>query len=212
MEGKIFCYNVEEAKRNRCYISGTRFILYTMLFVILCIPLIILPIIGWIVIAIFAIYIGFRLAASLSAYAIDEYGRIYWIFKNTYGTVKYYSAPVIGNAIDKSIKSNLNIGRSIGEVASMVMIGKTLNKFQEYIRNPENITQIIEDADRVSGATVFEILKTHSHIDKDKYVQFFVDIKNLKKGIIKQNKKIRVYKAYENYDELFNILINKKNS
>ena len=149
--------------------------------------------------------------AKLIGYAIDNEGKIYQATKLNNNGGLYLEGIIAGDLVDKITNNNSHIGANIGGIVGVTSQYYTLNKSTKIMTNPEIIAQIVENGEKISGAKVIEILRTYQYIDKGKYVKVNCDYKLLRGNKILYNKPIKIYKAYNCFNDLINIIINKKN-
>ena len=230
MVNRVFCYSEEYAKKNGCFVSIKSIILSASIIgILLCFGIVFMAIfsvtnennsIGLfpILISLFLVFafsyiiqLSKKMRAKLIGYAIDNEGKIYQATKLNYNGGLYLEGIIAGDLVDKITNNNSNIGANIGGMVGVTSQFYTLNKSTKIMTNPEIIAQIVENGEKISGAKVIEILKTYQYIDKGKYVKVNCDYKLLRGNKILYNKPIKIYKAYNCFNDLINIIINKKN-
>lgn len=172
-------------------------------------------IIGFIAIILAMCYLGSKvsvvLRAKLSGYAVDNENKVYAVYKLDNSDSYFIGGLAAGSMLDQAIDSSIdlgNLGGAIGGILGEVRRNKTMKLMQNF----EFIAQIVETAKQktINGALVTEIVKVHGYTEHSKYVKIHGDFRNLNTGRIKYNKTLKVYKTYNNFEELINAIINVK--
>lgn len=229
MINRVFCYSEDEAKKNGCFSSIKKILLFTvsatLIFCFIIIMTVVLfddafensfglfaiEMIAFLVIVFYvAIKFSLGMRAKLIGYATDTEGRIYQATKLNNGEELYIGGLAAGSLIDTIAKNSSNIGRDLGGAIGAGAQFYTMYKSAQVMSNPEIIAKMVENGQNISGAMVIEILKVHSYIDKNRCVKLRCDYRFLKNGKIKYNKTLTIYKAYNYFNDLINIAINKK--
>jgi len=76
------------------------------------------------------------------------------------------------------------------------------------MQNPEIIAKMVECASTTTGAEVRQILKVYNYTQNSRSVKIRCDYRIMRTGQIKYNKNITIYKSFNCFNDLMNIILN----
>lgn len=205
MINKVYTYSPEEAKKN-----GNDKILGSFLLILLLSAIIIM--ISYFVIVVllnnlscflFAIVfeliglpvwiganLGMKNRSRLSGFATDNNNNVYYYYIMTVDPDNSESIIIPGVMIDGNFEPALY---------------RTSTSSEE-IQNPKIIKELLEISPEYMK--IKQILKVHNYTENSHKITIKCDYRIMKSGITKYNKKMTIYKSYNSFDELMNILLN----
>jgi len=225
---RVFCYSNEEAKKNGNYLSIGKLLLQTflliismviMLFVIIAINFELMNnfifmmtfIIIWTLLIItYAIKAGFKMHSKLMGFATDTTNNIYCAIKLNNGEEFAIGGLAVGNIVDMALGDNNSALGDAIQVAGAAMALYSMDKSAKIMQNPEVISKMVEYATTTTGADVRQILKVHSYTESKHKVKIKCDYKSMRSGKIKYGKNMTIYKSYNHFNELLNLLCLKR--
>ena len=214
---RVFCYSKEVAKQNGNKLPILALILTMLLGIVATIILLeimedsfnyafIIFFITWLSLIIYySINLGLRIKSQMTGYATDTEGRIFKAMAMNTGQGLYFGGVATGGMIDQLVGNDSNLGESLGGAVGAVAQFYSVNKSAKYMRNPEIVAKMIEQAPNITGAEVIEILRVYSIIKK-KSIKIKCDYRNLRNNKIKYNKTLVIEKSFNMFDDLVNAL------
>lgn len=163
-----------------------------------------------------AIPIGFSLSRGPigAAYALNENGELFRILKDNTGAGLTATGFIAGSFVDEALSNSgiisSSLGSSIGTLAGSMAQYSITKKNMEFMLNRDKIASIFTRNDNFNGFHVLKLIKCHSIVEsKYKYV-IMCDYYDFKKKKFLYNKNIKIYKVYNSYLDLINIINNLK--
>lgn len=228
MINRVFCYSDEEAKRNGNSVSIGKMILQVIGMVLLLVvamfvgfaisddfmdnPIFMLLIVfgftGWIVY--FAIKFSLKFRSQLMGFATDTDNNIYCATKLNNGEEFVIGGMAAGGIIDAVLKDSNSFAGNMAEGLGTAMTLYSMNKSAKIMQNPEIIAKMVECANTTTGAEVRQILKVYNYTQNAHRVKISCDYRIMRTGKIKYNKNITIYKSFNCFNELMNIILNNR--
>lgn len=225
MINRVFCYSEQEAKKNRNNVSIGKMLFQIIGMTLLLVVVIMVSVFAsddfmdnplsmiWITFGFMALVIwyaisfGMKFRTQLTGFATDTDNNVYLASKLNNG-----ENFVIGGMAAEGIIDNL-LGKSdsfAGDFAKGLGTAMTLysmNKSAKIMQNPEIIAKMVEYATTTTGAEVKQILKVYNYSQDSHKVKIWCDYRIMRTGKIKYNKKITIYKSFNCFNDLMNILL-----
>lgn len=216
MVNRVFCYSEDVAKKNCINLPIIYLVLLIVVFIVWIIvgvmvfdsmiPFSITFFVFITLILYFSIIAGSKTRSKITAYATDTNGRIFKAMIVNNGQGLGIGGIAAGGLIDQLAGSDSNIGESIGGVVGSVAQIYAMNRSVKYMSNPEIVAKIVETAPNITGAEVFEILKVHDIVNRNKSIKVKCDYKNLRTNKVKYRKSLTIEKSYNMFDDLIDVL------
>ena len=226
MINRVFCYSDEEAKRNGNSVSIGKMILQVIGMVLLLVvamfvsfaisdefmesPIFLLLItfgfVGWVIY--FAIKFRSKFQSQLMGFATDTDNNVYSAVKLNNGEEFVIGGMAAGGIIDAVLKDSNSFAGNMAEGLGAAMTLYSLNKSAKIMQNPEIIAKMVECANTTTGAEVRQILKVYSYTQNSRSVKIRCDYRIMRTGQIKYNKNITIYKSFNCFNDLMNIILN----
>jgi len=222
MINRVFCYSEKVANQHNCFVNQRKLKLRrTILVILLCVSLIIplarvligqppslylLPFIILFILLLLNYMNPRQQRAQVKAFSSDDTGRIFL------ATFIADETAVSNSTFLKIIKTLPPLISEKGISGSNVIVDFTINNTTKLMSQPEFIAGMIEHATEIStlDATLLEILNVYQHTETEKFVTIVCDYKCIQTGKIYYQKKIKIYKAYNCFDELFSLILKHK--
>lgn len=151
-----------------------------------------------------------KLQARLVGFAIDENNDIFIATKINNGEEFAIGGIGLGNMVDIALDNQDSaLGNAISVAGTAISMYK-LNKSFKIMENPLIISRMVSNANVLTGGIVNKILKVHRIEVYNQKVVIHYDFQNMKTLKNKQNKKMVIYRAYNAFDDLINILNSKR--
>lgn len=222
---RVFCYSDSEAKKNGNSVSILKLILEIIGIIVLLISaiflfitlsedvmnnplfLILFVLIFTAFIVYFAIKFNLKFHSKLMGFATDTNNNVYCAVKLNNGEEFAIGGLAAGKIINNIVKDNNNLAGDIVGGVGAAMSLYSMNKSAKIMQNPEVIAKMVECADTTTGAEVRKILKVYNYTENSHCVKIFCDYQIMKTGIIKYNKKLTIYKSFNCFNDLINIIL-----
>ena len=229
MINRVFCYSDEEAKKNGNSVSIGKMLLQIIVMVLLMIivmfvcfaishdfmdnPLFfLLFIFGFTILIIcYAINFNLKFHSQLTGFAIDTENNIYLATKLNNGEEFVIGGMAAGEIIDKVLGKSNSFSGDLVQGVGTAMTLYTLKKSAKIMQNPEIIAKMVESANTTTGAEVRQLLKVYNYTENTHKVKIKCDYRIMRNGKVKCNKTMNIYKSYNCYNELINIILNRGN-
>lgn len=214
---RVFCYSKEEADKNgnklpilQLILTGIGIIIVPLVFGIIMSSdsfdlfiLFLLISIG--VLIYFSVILGLRLNTRMTGFALDSNGKLYRAMIINNGQGLYYTAFAAGNSLDYVFSGGKsNIGGTVDGALYGIAQISAMNRSAKLMSYPEIVAQMVEQAQTVTGGIVYAIERVHSFTETKHSIKIICDYTVLKTGKTKQQKKLKVEKSYNYFDELKN--------
>ena len=225
MINRIFCYSDEEAKRNGNSVSIGKMILQVigmviviMIVMFVCVqnsddmesPILLLLILfgflTWVIY--FAIKFSLKFRSQLMGFATDTNNNVYCVTKLNNGEEFVIGGMAAGEIIDSVLKNSNSFAGNMAQGLGAAMTMYSLNNSAKIMQNPEIIAKMVECANTTTGAEVRQILKVYSYTKNSHSVKIRCDYKIMRTGKIVYNKNITIYKSFNCFNDLMNIILN----
>lgn len=215
MIDRVFCYSKTEAQKNGNKLPIMQIVLSTVIFLISIFVLIlmfgnyffefsmILILIFMVVLIYYGEILRMRLRTRMSGFAIDSNGKLYKAMITNDGEGLFFAGYSAGSLLNQILsKGDSNIGGSLGGAIGAYAQFSAMNKSAEIMSHPEIIAKMIEQAKTITGGEVFVIERIHSCSESKKSIIIVCDYRILRTDKTKINKKIKIEKSYNYFDEL----------
>ena len=225
MNNQFFCYSKELAKRNKSSLSIGKILLYAILGTIFFILLLSMqfatmlnsdsqsanPLFTLLLLSIilFPVFLGIKYAIDIrkqsTAFAIDDQGKIFRVtLLNTDNTgIIGISAGNFARTVSPAIGTATT---ALGAAAQI----KSDYDTSQIMQNPEAIIKIIDTTYNrgvFMGAIVLEILNVYHYTETSKSIKITCDYRNGVSKKIYYRKQLKIYKVYQNWDQLMHAII-----
>lgn len=228
MINRVFLYSNEEAKRNGNSLTIGKVliqsIILTLLFIVLLFICMLIsddffenPVFFMILITIFIITILVyaikakqKTSQQLMAFATDENNNIFCVNKLNNGGKYVIGGIEAGNIVDKVLDNGDSVAGDAVQLAGTIMAVNNLNNSSKMMQNPKTIADIVDNASDMKGALVRQILKVYNYTEDSHKVKISCDYRIIGNGEIKYNKYIKIYKSFNCFNDLMNIILSKK--
>lgn len=229
MINRVFCYSDEEAKRNGNSVSIGKMLLQVVGMVLLMVvamfvcfaisddfmenPLfLLLFILVFIALVIwYAISFNLKFRSQLTGFATDTENNVYFATKLNNGEEFVIGGMAAGGIIDRVLGESNSFAGDLAQGVGTAMTLYTLNKSAKIMQNPEIIAKMVECANTTTGAEVRQLLKVYNYTENAHKVKIKCDYRIMRNGKVKYNKTMNIYKSYNCYNELMNIILNRGN-
>lgn len=223
MVDRVFCYSEQEAKRNGNSVSVGKMLLQLIGIILIMIILIfaclsfssevgysiIFAPIFTIVILLFTVNFSIKFRSRLMGFAKDENNNIYCVNKLNNGEEFAIGGMGLGGMIKSLDEKNRLAGDTVQAVGAAISIYK-INNSVKIMQNPEIIAKMVEYATTTTGAEVKQILKVYSYTQNLHKVKIRCDYKLMRNGRMYYNKNITIYKSFNCFNDLMNIIMDKR--
>ena len=214
---RVFCYSKEEADKNgnklpilQLILAGIGIIIVPLVFGIIMSSdsfdlfiLFLLISIG--VLIYFSVILGLRLNTRMTGFALDSNGKLYRAMIINNGQGLYCTGFAAGNSLDYVFSGGKsNIGGTVDGALYGIAQISAMNRSAKLMSYPEIVAQMVEQAQTVTGGIVYAIERVHSFTETKHSIKIICDYTVLKTGKTKQQKKLKVEKSYNYFDELKN--------
>lgn len=145
------------------------------------------------------------------AYATDIDGYVYRVVSSAEGASSFALGGMAAGKIAKSLSNDKAVGNFLEGASTAVGLSASIysqNEFEKIMRDPEIIAQMIESQKKAREFTVIRILKIHSYTENSCKISIQCDYETIQTGKIVYNKKINVYKSFNCFSDLKNIILN----
>ena len=226
MINRVFCYSDEETKRNGNSTSIGKLILQAIgMTLLLCVAMfvgfaisddfmnnplvffiIVFVFLGWVIY--YAIKFRLKFCPQLMGFATDTENNVYCATKLNNGEEFVIGGMAAGGIIDAILKDRNSFAGDMAEGVGTAMALYSLNKSAKIMQNPEIIAKMVEYATTTTGAEVRQILKVYNYTQNSHYVKIRCDYRIMRTGKIKYNKNITIYKSFNCFNDLMNVILN----
>lgn len=228
MINRVFTYSNEEARRNGNNVSIGKMIFQVIGMTLLLILAMIItsfmsgdfldsPLFMFIIIFGFtafviwyAIRFGMKFRSQLTGFATDTNNNIYFASKLNNGESFVIGGMAAEGIIDGILGDSNSFAGDLAQGLGTAMTLYSMNKSAKIMQNPEIIARMVECANTTTGAEVRQILRVYNYIQNSHKIKIKCDYQIMRNGKIKYNKTMNIYKSYNCFNELMNILLNTR--
>lgn len=226
MVDRVFCYSDQEARKNGNSVSIGKMLLQLILIIVFFIficsmvsskimfrPEYFTIFVGTFTIAImvFAINFSNKFRSRLIGFAKDENNNVYCVNKLNNGEEFAIGGLATGRLIKLLDENNSVTGDAVQALGAAISMYK-INNSTKIMQNPEIIAKMVEYATTTTGAEVKQILKVYNYTQDSHKVKIRCDYKLMRNGKIKYNKNITIYKSFNCFNDLMNVILDKRRS
>lgn len=228
MINRVFCYSEQEARKNRNNVSIGKMLLHvigmtlllTVAIIVLCfmsddfmdnpfsIILITFGFMGFVIW--YALSFGMKFRSQLTGFATDTNNNVYFASKLNNGESFVIGGMAAEGVIDGILGNSDSFAGDLAKGLGTAMTLYSMNKSAKIMQNPEIIAKMVEYATTTTGAEIRQILKVYNYTQNSHKVKIRCDYRIMRTGKIKYNKTITIYKSYNCFNELMNILLNTR--
>lgn len=228
MINRVFCYSKQEAKKNRNDVSIGKMILQIIVMVLLIVgvgvgtatisdELMSTPFFGMLFmfgftafIIWYAISFGIKFRVQFTGFATDTDNNVYFTSKLNNGENFVIGGIAAEGILDGILGNSDSFAGDLAKGVGTVMTLYSMNKSAKIMQNPEIIAKMVENATTTTGAQILQILKVHNYSQDSHKVKIWCDYGDMRTGKIVYNKKITIYKSYNCFNDLMNILLSQR--
>jgi hypothetical protein len=141
----------------------------------------------------------------MTGFALDSNDKLYRAMIINNGQGLYYTGFAAGNSLDYVFSGGKSsMGGTVGGALYGIAQISAMNRSAKLMSYPEIVAQMVEQAQTITGGIVYAIERVHSFTETKHSIKIICDYTVLKTGKTKQQKKLKVEKSYNYFDELKN--------